>query len=623
MGKQRLDRENTYPENKYKKFCKKIWKKINHLTTDHIRAKRMEACKINTKQLYINNINSECLLNRTPGVNINLTRDCTDANGQPIKPDNINQEIWDFLTLNREFYRVKTEQNYLKGRNDIRCIRQSYGCSEVLGCPPDCPIPETCIPLFTGEISAGGDNLTVTFIKPNTGKLIKDSIILNSQTQEHLGFLGEQISGTPGETGVYVFQLTSDPVFGSIEMEAEIPCPVAEETGPDQVPPPCPLLPSECIPNPNNCNLFVPSKLIKTYTCPWKNEYDDLCEDGSNIRRFNHLTYMSFNLDVVNATCNLATRNITVLVHYAYKSAIKPESPVNPCTGKTISPEFSCADVPESDIVCGVLRYNCQQFGFTINPEIGENFSGIINIPTKLISDIKKSAPFDPNNVTGVFQMAIFAEDGLDIKDENKSRGVGNPPAGGDAMAGGQICFNGNSNVMMFDGNTKMTKDIQIGDKVMSIDGEPDEIEAITYQKSANRRVFKIKDLLITGAHRIIYEGKWIKAKNHPEAILMNIDTDLFNIVTKERKPIIVENIYCSTMGMFCRGSHNYEILLEKIWGSEIIIDILKNHPQWPRMELQEHEAKYLLSEEIQQEYLYSLLEDKETTDYNMAVQVY
>lgn len=114
-----------------------------------LKAKNINACNIKTEDIEVAGVNLTCMLRAPTTIVGNAPFDCMDCEvtpeypyGQPIKPDFLEQDVWDFLMCNLKSYREQLEHDFLVGREQIRCIKQAYGC-EI--CPPDCPVPLDCI----------------------------------------------------------------------------------------------------------------------------------------------------------------------------------------------------------------------------------------------------------------------------------------------------------------------------------------------------------------------------------------------------------------------------------------------------------------------------------------------
>jgi hypothetical protein len=150
------------------------------------------------------------------------------------------------------------------------------------------------------------------------------------------------------------------------------------------------------------------------------------------VYRPNSFTYA---LNVNNVSCSLATRVASVLVQYAFISngstgqtgqtgqtgttgSVCPVCPGN--TGTAIS---CLCDLIAPEIVCGIIDIGCQQYGATININLGEKFTGTVQIPSDIIDVIYELSPNDAS--IGALQLVIFVEDDLQVFNNTSLRGTG------------------------------------------------------------------------------------------------------------------------------------------------------------------------------------------------------
>lgn len=413
--------------------------KTKSLKSEKIKAKSINSNKIcvkdtltsdviKTNSMFINGVDLNCLFNTNdiPIVSNFLTPyDCMDCDGNPIKPDKINQDVWDFLECNRKAYQTQIENENLAGREEIRCIKQAYGCGA--DCPGDCLPPPTCKPIFLGGIV--DKILTVESLEPNTGDLLRGSNIFSfDQTGDQVlsgSYIIKQNSGVTGGVGEYEVNLSQN-VSSGTKMEATY-CPTVDpgSTGP------CPLIPSECIADWETCDLFVKNNLFKTITVPFTS-LSEKCPEFID----NFLTAMNYTLNINNVSCTLGTRNATVLVHYAYlEENVVPNPPfVDPCEqcpGTTPSVPIIC--IPEEGgvgcnnlspkIICGIVDIQVKQIYYTININLGENFANNVPIPSFITNNMNKATqPIDYNDIKGAFQLAIFLEEGIEVSNNTSTR---------------------------------------------------------------------------------------------------------------------------------------------------------------------------------------------------------
>ena len=124
------------------------------IKSKNVKANKAKVCDIKTNNLetediQIRGIDLSCLLREPSLVTTNSAFDCVDCDtitpnnpyGDPIKPDFLEQDVWDFLMCNVRNYQTQLQNDFLGGREQIRCIKEAYGCDI---CPPDCPVPVDC-----------------------------------------------------------------------------------------------------------------------------------------------------------------------------------------------------------------------------------------------------------------------------------------------------------------------------------------------------------------------------------------------------------------------------------------------------------------------------------------------
>ena len=615
--KEKKDEECSKPEYfeslkvrnlKVKQFCA-VNAKIKQL-----KATKVEANTIETNTLILDGADVGCLIGRPPVVIASNEYDCMDCNGAPIRPSNINQDVWDVLTCNRNAQQQILQEEFLQGRNEIRCIKQAYGCP--VECPPDCPPPSTCQPTFQGFIV--GNTLTVTSIVPDTGALSVGSTIYTLNLDDSHIMPGTIITafGTgTGGVGTYTINIAQD--IPEITIQAQIPCPCLASTGQ----PGCSgvtgptgcfgQVPANCIPDYDTCAFDIPNNLYRTLTLPFVFKTENVCggvdNEGFSFADSRFISNMSYNLDITNVTCNLGTRVATVMVHFAYQEGptgplgptggiICPPAPCESCPGVTGQEGLSCilqdpsiagcADL-SPQVICGIVRVNCRQYYYTININLGENFSNVINIPTEIIQAMINASPrpFDPCDVRGAFQMAIFLEEGLEVSNNQGVRGGGTTtaPDGTTQLVG---CFNAEAKISMANGEFKLAKDVVVGDEVLSTNGDSTIIIGKYVQEAGAKQLVKINDLIISQPHRIMYDEKWIKPIEYPNSQLIDSEIPVYNFITEDSRPFIVEGIIASSIGQFCQDSHDMSNPLHQLWGSHKIVELFQMHPQWPNIEM-------------------------------------
>ena len=84
-------------------------------------------------------------------------------------------------------------------------------------------------------------------------------------------------------------------------------------------------------------------------------------------------------------------------------------------------------------------------------------------------------------------------------------------------LVGGSRCFTENTKIRMSDSSIKNIEDIEIGDSVLTPNGEKKVLGLHEFDPSQKLIKFKFKngeELVCTEDHEIWYKGKWVEAKD-------------------------------------------------------------------------------------------------------------
>jgi len=167
--------------------------------------------------------------------------------------------------------------------------------------------------------------------------------------------------------------------------------------------------------------------------------------------------------------------------------------------------------------------------------------------------------------------------------------------------AGG--CFGGDAKLLMADGSHKQARDVRVGDLLMSAsDGGQGQlhhmgksrggdgctttkVEACVVEARDIHQLVQIGDLLITPHHPVVQDGRWTLPGDVQGAKHIDADMELFNFITTNREAIHVEGFVATSIGTYCEGLHDIEQNAEhRIWGTDAIVRIYQQHPQWPNI---------------------------------------
>lgn len=151
--------------------------------------------------------------------------------------------------------------------------------------------------------------------------------------------------------------------------------------------------------------------------------------------------------------------------------------------------------------------------------------------------------------------------------------------------AGG--CFGGDAKLLMADGSHKQARDVRVGDILKSAsDGcTTTKVEACVVEARDIHQLVQIGDLLITPHHPVVQDGQWTLPSDVQGAKHINADMELYNFITTNRESIHVEGFVATSIGTYCEGMHDIEQNAEhQIWGTDAIVRIYQQHPQWPNI---------------------------------------
>lgn len=95
--------------------------------------------------------------------------------------------------------------------------------------------------------------------------------------------------------------------------------------------------------------------------------------------------------------------------------------------------------------------------------------------------------------------------------------------SGGNADAG-PFCVDPEADIVMADGSTKSLKSVKTGDIIASKDGAKNIVTGILRVDSSLHKIVSIGGVKMSKTHPILYNQRWMRAGEHPDAILLNIE---------------------------------------------------------------------------------------------------
>jgi hypothetical protein len=88
-----------------------------------------------------------------------------------------------------------------------------------------------------------------------------------------------------------------------------------------------------------------------------------------------------------------------------------------------------------------------------------------------------------------------------------------------DKLDDAMFCIDPEAKIVLADGTTKLLKDIRCGDHLGGARGTTNSVQGILEADATKSSLVRIRGVLMSGDHRVLYKSSWILAKKHPEAI--------------------------------------------------------------------------------------------------------
>jgi hypothetical protein len=331
--------------------------KTHNLAATHITATNTETTSLSADNILLGGVNLKCLIDKPTIQTDTSPLDPVDANGFPIKPSNISQEVWDCLENYVDVNIKELQSRFNAGRSRIEKIYANAGCPV---CPPE-------------QISGSGSLLSVTLDQltlPDYATLINPSF--DRFDYESADFFRNWVlkitSGAASGEYVTINSSTggTNPV---LQVDAFVNQPSAGDTF-DLI---------GVVLNIIGTKTYLPANFVR-------------CENQSF---FNTLVSISYDLDIVNTTENLSTRIVSILVQVVYED---PASTDPECPGYTHD----------------IYYIGNRQFGATIDYIYGEKYTGVIPLKSSLIDKAVANIK-DFSNSHAAIQLLVYAENGLDV----------------------------------------------------------------------------------------------------------------------------------------------------------------------------------------------------------------
>lgn len=148
-------------------------------------------------------------------------------------------------------------------------------------------------------------------------------------------------------------------------------------------------------------------------------------------------------------------------------------------------------------------------------------------------------------------------------------------------------CLYGGCSVRMADKSEKKVSRVQVGDWVLTADGERAQILATVVHQKKDENPFEmiqIGELILTKGHPVFLDNCW----KRPEAIGVPYSasetiTQVYNfILAGSRSSIFINGFEVATLGQFCLGVDTEDTY----FGSERVVNHLQTRADWPEVTL-------------------------------------
>ena len=138
----------------------------------------------------------------------------------------------------------------------------------------------------------------------------------------------------------------------------------------------------------------------------------------------------------------------------------------------------------------------------------------------------------------------------------------------------------------MASGARKHAADVVVGDILATPGDRAVEVLAHTVQPAAQHVLVRLgTNLWLSPMHRVRTEALgWVEPLACVGAVRELRVCELHNFVVEGQQSIFVENVEVSTIGTQCAGSHDAQWPTQALWGSELIVKLLRQHPAWPNI---------------------------------------
>lgn len=110
-----------------------------------------------------------------------------------------------------------------------------------------------------------------------------------------------------------------------------------------------------------------------------------------------------------------------------------------------------------------------------------------------------------------------------------------------------RVCFDKNTELKMADRTMKKIRDLKVGDELWSTGGDNKNIVTAKLKLStSNSKMYQLGDVIVSGSHRVRYDGSWIFVNDHPDAKIIEnyIEPVIYCLNTTSKEITIGDYIF-------------------------------------------------------------------------------
>jgi hypothetical protein len=152
--------------------------------------------------------------------------------------------------------------------------------------------------------------------------------------------------------------------------------------------------------------------------------------------------------------------------------------------------------------------------------------------------------------------------------------------SGGNVDAG-PFCVDPEADLVMADGTVKSLKTVKIGDNIASNNTKSNIVTGILRVNSERQIIVSVAGVKMSETHPVFYNNKWMRAQEHPEAIILDIRLKEVICLNTTEHSVIIRGTSDIIVGDWDEASDTDDQRLWVNWASKILngIELQQNLP--------------------------------------------